>query len=809
MAKSSTRWAGRFASALGALMTLLLASPLTGQGLLGSPSDVAGALGINIHFLEPAPGEVGALAASGARWVRMDFNWAAIERVPGEYDFSAYDRFMSTLDSSHLHPIFVFDYANPLYDHGLSPASDEARQAFARWAAASASHFQGRGVLWEMYNEPDAFWKPKPNTQDYIKLALATGEAFAESAPGEKLVGPASAVIDPPFLEACFRAGLLNYWSAVSIHPYRAASSPETVADDLRQVRLMIRTYAPPGKTIPIIVSEWGYSSVWKGIDEHQQAEMLVREWLTDIANDVPLTIWYDWRDGADRSDPEQHFGVIGFRKDSAATAPSDRFPPKPAYQAAKALTAILGDFRFNKRLALSRPEDYLLLFTKGDQLRLAAWTTGEQHSVELPASPGTFDRTGFTGERLAPVTAGRHGSLEVTLTGEPQYLAPQQPNELLAIAVGWQRLPLDLTVRAPAVLPLHFRVKNPSAKPVRFSIDAEGAPSEAGPAVKANPGEDADLSLRVGAVMRSVDPLPVYVELRAAKLGDIAQTLPVIAENPLRATVLPATASALPVAIVNASGDPFEGSVRVVSPHGLRLTSHRVALKLDQGAKNATVSLPLEDRPEGEYETGLAIVNEDQDVVNAVPGSRFYRVDDFSRYPAGSAPPGYRLACDGGAQPEGNALAVERADSPPVPGMSALRLTFHLPEASSSVCIAPDPELGKIPGEPQALGLWLRSAGNGDGKGPPVAPYLRFTDSTGQTFQEGGGPINWQGWRYVLIFMDTPRGHHSGGANDGVIHYPIRWDSLLMIENPIGQDAQGAVYLSGPTLLYGPGVGR
>jgi hypothetical protein len=37
------------------------------------------------------------------------------------------------------------------------------------------------------------------------------------------------------------------------------------------------------------------------------------------------------------------------------------------------------------------------------------------------------------------------------------------------------------------------------------------------------------------------------------------------------------------------------------------------------------------------------------------------------------------------------------------------------------------------------------------------------------------------------------------------VIHYPIRWDSLVMLRNPTDQELQGAVYLSGPTLIYGP----
>jgi hypothetical protein len=108
-------------------------------------------------------------------------------------------------------------------------------------------------------------------------------------------------------------------------------------------------------------------------------------------------------------------------------------------------------------------------------------------------------------------------------------------------------------------------------------------------------------------------------------------------------------------------------------------------------------------------------------------------------------------------------------------------------------------PAAPAILGEPKALGLWI----HGDGSG--VLPYLSFLDSSGQSFEEGGGPINWKGWRYVLIFMDTPQASHSGGANDGVIHYPIRWDSLLTLRNATQNEMSGIIYFTGPTLIYGP----
>ena len=212
---------------------------------------------MNIHFTDPKPGEMEMLAAAGFKWVRMDFTWAATERTKGEYDFSAYDRLAAHLDKHKLRAVFILDYGNPLYDDGLAPHTEEARAAFAKWAAAAVTHFKGKGWLWELWNEPNIaqFWKPKPDVQQYIALARAACAAIRAAAPKEAIIGPACSTIDLPFLESCMKAGLLEDWCAVSVHPYRQ-TAPETVEEELRSVRLLIRRYQPKDKTpgdIPVI----------------------------------------------------------------------------------------------------------------------------------------------------------------------------------------------------------------------------------------------------------------------------------------------------------------------------------------------------------------------------------------------------------------------------------------------------------------------------------------------------------------------------------------------------------------------------
>ncbi len=90
---------------------------------------------------------------------------------------------------------------------------------------------------------------------------------------------------------------------------------------------------------------------------------------------------------------------------------------------------------------------------------------------------------------------------------------------------------------------------------------------------------------------------------------------------------------------------------------------------------------------------------------------------------------------------------------------------------------------------------------GSLDGAGNTLG--LRFVDQTGQMFQEGGAPITWKGWRYVVFPMDRSMAAHRGGAKDGVIHYPIRWDTLFLINNVGPKETQSAVFISAPTLMF------
>lgn len=361
------------------------------------PLTLPAGVGVNIHFNRGHTADLDRIAAAGFKFVRMDLGWEGIERTRGEYDWSASDELLGNLERRGLRAILILDYSNPLYEATVttrnavfggeqkdtaSPQHPESIAAFARWAAAAASHFKGRRVIWEIWNEPNIFfWKPKPDVAQYTALALTTCQAVRAADPPATIIAPATSEVPLKFLEDFFAAGGLAQIDAVSVHPYRDyRKPPETAAEDYVKLHALIQRYAPAGKkNLPIISSEWGYATYTKGVSLETQAAFIVRQQLANLYAGVPLSIWYDWKnDGNDAGEREHNFGTV-----------LPDLTPKPAYTAVKTLTSELGGFALVSRLPVGNDADFMLLFAnaRGEE-KLAVWTTGEAHEVSLEARP-------------------------------------------------------------------------------------------------------------------------------------------------------------------------------------------------------------------------------------------------------------------------------------------------------------------------------------------------------------------------------------------------------------------------------------
>ena len=311
------------------------------------------------------------IAAAGIQVHRMDFGWGGTEPSRARYDWSRHDELTANLEKRGLRALYILDYSNRIYEETVvsknpvtgreqrdvaSPQSPESVAAFARWAAAAAKRYQGRRIIWEIWNEPNiSFWKPKPKVEQYIALALATCKAIREADPHATIVAPATSEFPWAFLESFFKSGVLEHLDGISVHPYRNYSkSPETAADDYKRLRGLIERHAtaPEKKSMPILSGEWGYASHTKGVSPETQAAFLVRQQLCNRLGDVPISTWYDWKnDGADPAEREHNFGTVAFD-----------LSPKPACVALQTLTRELAGCQVVRRLRVGSENDYVLL---------------------------------------------------------------------------------------------------------------------------------------------------------------------------------------------------------------------------------------------------------------------------------------------------------------------------------------------------------------------------------------------------------------------------------------------------------------
>ena len=193
---------------------------------------------------------------------------------------------------------------------------------------------------------------------EYSLLLKQTSKTIKENDPSGIVVAPALAGLSEEslkWLEELFKKDALDYVDAISVHPYRAWA-PESVAYEYEILRELIKKYS--SKPIPIISGEWGYSTAngWYGLNlsEEQQAAYLVRMFLINKLNNIPISIWYGWEnDGSDPNNGEHNFGI---RQENTAV-------PKLAYHAMNTFSYMLSDYQFTNRIDTGNPDDYVLKF--------------------------------------------------------------------------------------------------------------------------------------------------------------------------------------------------------------------------------------------------------------------------------------------------------------------------------------------------------------------------------------------------------------------------------------------------------------
>lgn len=415
------------------------------------PLSIRDGLGVQMHLrgkldecgatIEPLRMELierlmGQIVNMGLKIVRIGNCWQWKDKSKWEYDFGLQRQIVDACEKRGLRVVTQLDFADPRYEKSHSIVTEEGRRSYAHFCASIVQECKGKGVIWEMWNEPDLpkFWPPPAGREDYFSAIEAAMKAMRDVDSSCIIIAPSICGFKWDFLDPFFKHDLLKYVSAVSIHPY-CWGEPESQFLSYLRLRYIISTFnKATGKKVPIVCGEWGYSRVSLDFgkkrirNQDEQGALVARSILVSLMAGTPMHIIYqiqDYHEDNRLEDIEAHYGLLTVNEKQ-----------KSAYQTVKTIISQLGDLKFEKQL-LSRSVnslkiqigDYAALFNGKTRSVIVGWTTSHPHDalVQLPGLPVKKVDMKGNAQPIPPMAAGSEAKplklVQIRLTSEPVYI--------------------------------------------------------------------------------------------------------------------------------------------------------------------------------------------------------------------------------------------------------------------------------------------------------------------------------------------------------------------------------------------------
>jgi GH35 family endo-1,4-beta-xylanase len=296
----------------------LVVTPLDGYGF----SD-----GMSILTLSQADldRELDAVAATGATWLRVPFNWAVVEQTQGSYYWTANDRVVASAQAHGLQVLGNISYA-PYWarvnSNSTAPPADPA--LFGGFAAAVATRYPSV-TSWEVWNEPNLpqfFGGVSNPAKVYTGLLKAAYPAIKAVQPSSTVV---SAGLSKPstqgstgpavFLKQMYGAGAKGNMDAVGFHPYLSANELYTDSTNvwsmITKMRYQMTSHGDSAKKMWF--TEFGNTTSVGGVSQQRQADLVQQQLAKAAATSyVGPCFLYSIRDsGVDPTNYAQNFGTL------------------------------------------------------------------------------------------------------------------------------------------------------------------------------------------------------------------------------------------------------------------------------------------------------------------------------------------------------------------------------------------------------------------------------------------------------------------------------------------------------------------
>ncbi|WP_234685887.1 cellulase family glycosylhydrolase [Bradyrhizobium monzae] len=379
------------------LLLLLFAQASPNRAAAAESSSLPSGLGVHVQVWQIRAADLERIRSFGFSFLRWGMSWQAIEKRPGQFDWTEPDAFFDKVRRSGLSSIVILATGNPLYGRQLElrpdptarelrvaapPEDQPAVAAFSRFAAAAAKRYANDRVTWEIWNEPDSpvFWPPKPQPEAYARLVAMTCSAIKVAVPEAMVIAPATASLPiraSAFYSALAKTDAAGCLDGLSMHSYRIIRSrrpdPESVEPDNLASRVLLGRLSNRWSTLPILCTEWGYPS--SSVSSATQQAYLARVYLANLASGVTATVWYEWKDSRDEvANPESHFGLL--------TA-QGAFKVEPDGELIRRLVGM----KFIRQVESAVPQVQALLFEEGNTNQIVAWLRSDDDARTISVS--------------------------------------------------------------------------------------------------------------------------------------------------------------------------------------------------------------------------------------------------------------------------------------------------------------------------------------------------------------------------------------------------------------------------------------
>lgn len=293
------------------------------------------------------------LGQTGVKWARCGTGWMKCEPEKGRFDFAWLDRIVDSLRAQGIEPWFQLGWGHPEYtpcakfDAEIAQAKqtngkvygwargyvgeapwyhgEEAMAGWKRFVRALARHFKGRVRVWEVWNEPGAFWREDNKVawrkygvskaaRDFAAFMRETAAVVRGEIPDARMSFDL-ARLSSGWVPALSKARIGEFIDIYSYHGYEPY--PEAALDSMfEQLRTLFRR--PDGTPLEIWQGESGRSTgkANNGVilpTEYSQARFIARRVTTDIAHGAAVSSIFTasdficyYADGRD-----QYYGVL------------------------------------------------------------------------------------------------------------------------------------------------------------------------------------------------------------------------------------------------------------------------------------------------------------------------------------------------------------------------------------------------------------------------------------------------------------------------------------------------------------------